>query len=161
MSLSAYDLQADVPPISETRLRGPGPRRGNGPVGPVMGRQYAHPVALVVPKPFYGPLLLSTAKDGKLRNKMEVLEDLYREYRACPENQKLRSQVSELCDIVVPPSAHIDSGICREVMPIALGIGHLELAAKCVDSLGHRSGKLTEHIGKAIYTHGVQHMQPV
>lgn len=151
-SLSAYDLQADVPPISETRLRGP---------GPVMGRQYAHPVALVVPKPFYGPLLLSTAKDGKLQNKMAVLKDLYREYRACPENQRLRSQVSELCEIVAPPLGHIASDICREITPIALGIGHSELAAKCVDSLGHRSGKLAEHIGKAIYTHGVQHMQPV
>ncbi|BCS25415.1 uncharacterized protein APUU_50126A [Aspergillus puulaauensis] len=160
-SLSAYDLQADVPPISETRLPGPGPRCGSGPVGSVMGRQYAHPVALVVPKPFYGPLLLSTAKDGKLQNKMAVLKDLYHEYRACPENQRLRSQVSELCEIVAPPLGHIASDICRGITPIALGIGHSELAAKYVDSLGHRSGKLAEHIGKAIYTHGVQHMQPV
>lgn len=155
-SLPTYDLQDGVEPIVE-----------NGPRVPVIHRQYVHTVALVVPKPFYGPLLLSTAKAGNLCKPTEVLKDLYREYQACPEKQKLRGQVSELCEIMasqdIMASQHrrLTRDILLDVAPIALEIGNLEVVAKCLDILGHRSGSLARDIGKAIYTHGVQHMQPV
>lgn len=150
-SLSTYDLQGDVQPIAETRLQ-----------GPVMGRQYAHPVALVVPEPFYGPLLLRTAKDRELWKPIEMLKDLYRDYQACPESEKLRSQVSELCEILASPDPRsLTRDAVLDVAPIALEIGNLNVVAKCLDSLGRHSERLAEHIGKAIYIHGVQHMQPV
>ncbi|OJJ08835.1 hypothetical protein ASPVEDRAFT_156431 [Aspergillus versicolor CBS 583.65] len=155
-SLPAYDLQDGVEPIAE-----------NGSRGPAIHRHYVHTVALVVPKPFYAPLLLSTAKAGNLCNPREVLKDIYREYQACPEKQKLRSQVSELCEIMasqdIMTSQHrrLTRDALLDVAPIALEIGKFDVVVKCLDVLGHRSERLAGDIGKAIYTHGVQQMQPV
>ncbi|RDW84155.1 uncharacterized protein DSM5745_04481 [Aspergillus mulundensis] len=133
--------------------------------GPRVGYQiYGHSIAVVVPDSFYFPFLLHAAgqspKDRFIDNIKVVWDDLHGAFRANPEDQKLRNQMSELCRIVFEDQKWRKQ-ILDEVIWVALEIGEFEVVKRALNSRGEQAEELAKRFGEVIYTRGIEQMQPV
>jgi hypothetical protein len=125
---------------------------------------FTHTLAIVMPASFYLPFLLDGAgkppDDRLIYNIKPLWGEFYRAFLANPEDQKIRSQLSELCSIVVANREWL-KGLIHDVVWVALDLGNFEAVKRCLDSHRELAEVGAVRFGKVVFTQGIERVQPV
>ncbi|KAL4792669.1 hypothetical protein BDV19DRAFT_249128 [Aspergillus venezuelensis] len=120
---------------------------------------YRHTIAIIVPRSFYIPFLLDSVKNGRTRSR-KVLEYIHDKFRASQHNQALRSQLKELCDIIVANDALLEK-LWEDVAGVGIELSEYQFTVTALNNREEVSEELTELIRDAVYRDGVDRLQPV
>jgi hypothetical protein len=132
--------------------------------GPLAASQtFTHTIAIIIPASFYLPLLLDAAgkppDDRIIYNIRPLWGKFHQAFLTNPEDQKTRTQLSELCNIVVANQKWLE-WLIDDVVWVALDLGNFEAVKRCLDSRRELAEVWTASFGKVIYTRGIECVQP-
>jgi hypothetical protein len=125
---------------------------------------FTHTIAIVMPASFYLPFLLDAAgkqpDDRIIKNIKLLWGEFHEAFLANPEDQKIRSQLGELCSIVVANQKWLE-WLIHDVVWVALDLGNFEAVKRCLDSRRELAEAWAIRFGKVVFTQGIERVQPV